>query len=132
MILNFSGTILFLLKQKPYILFQIISFVWFSFFFLHFVMKYERRGEEGWGEKMNLKIWMFTTKSQILFFLNTYASVLTFHSNPHNDKLNKQGKNVLLFIIFFHVQHGHCLINHKHMSWKVILDETNLAFHQNI
>ena len=132
MILNFSGTILFSLNRNRIYCSKSLVLFDFHSFFLHFVMKYERRGEEGWGEKMNLKIWMFTTKSQILFFLNTYASVLTFHSNPHNDKLNKQGKNVLLFIIFFHVQHGHCLINHKHMSWKVIFDETNLTFHQNI
>ena len=38
-------------------------------------------------ENMNV----YNKKSNTIF-LNIYASVLTFHSNPHNDKLNKQVK----------------------------------------
>ena len=39
-------------------------------------------------ENMNV----YNKKSNTIFSQHIYASVLTFHSNPHNDKLNKQVK----------------------------------------
>ena len=123
---NFFGAILFSLKQRPYIVPNHLVLFDFHSFFIHNEMW--GRGRKGMLKKnVEIEIWMFT-KSQCFPLMH----VLTFYSKPHNDKLNKQIKNVLLFIIFSHVQHGHCLINHKHMSWKVILDETNLIYHQNI